>query len=48
MTMRIAIGLDTDGPFERTLERATRLRELGFTSMWSSQIFGPDTLTVLA
>ncbi|MHB1087465.1 MAG: TIGR03564 family F420-dependent LLM class oxidoreductase [Acidimicrobiales bacterium] len=46
--MRIAIGLDTDGPFERTLARATRLRELGFTSMWSSQIFGPDTLTVLA
>ncbi len=46
--MRIAIGLDTDGPFERTLARAKRLREHGFTSMWSSQIFGPDTLTVLA
>ena len=24
------------------------LREMGFTSLWSSQIFGPDTLTVLA
>jgi len=46
--MRIAIGLDTDGPLEKTLARATKLRELGFTSMWSSQIFGPDTLTVLA
>ncbi len=46
--MRIAIGLDTDGPLERTLARATSLREQGFTSMWSSQIFGPDTLTVLA
>jgi F420-dependent oxidoreductase-like protein len=46
--MRIAIGLDTDGPLERTLERARKLRERGFTSMWSSQIFGPDTLTVLA
>lgn len=46
--MRIAIGLNTDGPIERTLERAIRLREQGFTSMWSSQIFGPDTLTVLA
>lgn len=46
--MRIAIGLDTDGPLERTLTRATRLRAQGFTSMWSSQIFGPDTLTVLA
>ena len=46
--MRIAIGLDTDGPLERTLERARHLRGQGFTSMWSSQIFGPDTLTVLA
>ncbi len=24
------------------------LRDMGFTSLWSSQIFGPDTLTVLA
>ncbi|HEV3188696.1 MAG TPA: TIGR03564 family F420-dependent LLM class oxidoreductase [Acidimicrobiales bacterium] len=46
--MRIAIGLDTDGPLEKTLERATRLHERGFRSLWSSQIFGPDTLTVLA
>jgi F420-dependent oxidoreductase-like protein len=46
--MRIAIGLDTDGPLEKTIERARRLRERGFTSLWSSQIFGPDTLTVLA
>lgn len=46
--MRIAAQLDTDGPLERTIAVATRLREQGFTSMWSSQIFGPDTLTVLA
>jgi F420-dependent oxidoreductase-like protein len=46
--MRIAIGLDTDGPLENTLERATRLHGRGFRSLWSSQIFGPDTLTVLA
>ncbi|MHB8379434.1 MAG: TIGR03564 family F420-dependent LLM class oxidoreductase [Acidimicrobiales bacterium] len=46
--MRIAIGLDTDGPLEETLERATRFRDRGFLSLWSSQIFGPDTLTVLA
>jgi F420-dependent oxidoreductase-like protein len=46
--MRIAIGLDADGPLERTLARAAKLRAMGFTSMWSSQIFGPDTLTVLA
>jgi len=46
--MRIAIGLDTDGPLEKTIERARGLRERGFTRLWSSQIFGPDTLTVLA
>jgi F420-dependent oxidoreductase-like protein len=46
--MRIAIGIDTTGSIEKTFERASRLRELGFTSLWSSQIFGPDTLTVLA
>ncbi len=46
--MRIALGLDTDGPLEKTVERATRLRDRGFRSLWSSQIFGPDTLTVLA
>ena len=46
--MRIAIGLDADGPIEKTLERAHRLHDRGFRSLWSSQIFGPDTLTVLA
>lgn len=46
--MKIAIGLDTDGPLESTLAKARRLREQGFTTMWASQIFGPDTLTVLA
>jgi F420-dependent oxidoreductase-like protein len=46
--MRIAISLDTDGPIEKTVERAMVLRETGFTSLWASQIFGPDTLTVLA
>jgi len=46
--MRIAIGLDADGSIEKTLERAHRLYDRGFRSLWSSQIFGPDTLTVLA
>ncbi|HEY5104709.1 MAG TPA: TIGR03564 family F420-dependent LLM class oxidoreductase [Acidimicrobiales bacterium] len=46
--MRIAIGLDADGPIDKTLERAHRLHDRGFRSLWSSQIFGPDTLTVLA
>jgi 5,10-methylenetetrahydromethanopterin reductase len=46
--MDIAIGMDVEGPLEKTLERAAGLRELGFRRLWSSQIFGPDTLTVLA
>jgi F420-dependent oxidoreductase-like protein len=46
--MDIAIGLNVDGPLEKTLERAAGLRARGFSRMWSSQIFGPDTLTVFA
>jgi 5,10-methylenetetrahydromethanopterin reductase len=46
--VEIAIGLDVEGPLEKTIERAAQLRAKGFTRMWSSQIFGPDTLTVLA
>jgi F420-dependent oxidoreductase-like protein len=46
--MRIAVSLDTNGSIEATIERASRLAERGFTNFWSSQIFGPDTLTVLA
>ncbi|MGH9019577.1 MAG: TIGR03564 family F420-dependent LLM class oxidoreductase [Acidimicrobiales bacterium] len=46
--MRISVGLDTDSSLDATLERARALRDLGFDCMWSSQIMGPDTLTVLA
>src|SRR5674476_850251 len=46
--MRIAIGLGTDGSLDKILQRAHSLRDMGFTTMWSSQIYGPDTLTVLA
>jgi F420-dependent oxidoreductase-like protein len=46
--MDIAIGMDVDGPLEKSLERAAGLRERGFHRLWSSQIFGPDTLTVFA
>lgn len=46
--MRIAVSLDVNGPVEATIERAARLAERGFVNFWSSQIFGPDTLTVLA
>lgn len=46
--MRIAVGLDVDGSVEDTIERARGLVAQGLTSLWASQIFGPDTLTVLA
>ncbi len=46
--MRIAVGLDVEDALTDTLDRVRGLRDLGFRSMWSSQIFGPDTLTVLA
>ncbi|MBU6233529.1 MAG: TIGR03564 family F420-dependent LLM class oxidoreductase [Acidobacteria bacterium] len=46
--MRIAIGLETDGSIDQVLERAHHLHDLGFRSVWSSQIFGPDTLTAIA
>jgi len=46
--MRIGVGLDLDGMIDESVERARRLRDRGFGSMWSSQIFGPDTLTALA
>jgi F420-dependent oxidoreductase-like protein len=46
--MRIAIGLNTEGSLASTIERAKELRNLGFESLWASQIFGPDTLTVFA
>jgi F420-dependent oxidoreductase-like protein len=46
--MRIAIGLDVEGPLDQTVARANELHAAGFTSAWASQIFGPDTLTTLA
>ena len=46
--MRIAVGLDIADSIETTLARAHDLHGLGVRSLWSSQIFGPETLTVLA
>ncbi len=46
--MRLSTGLSTDGSIDATIARAAHLRELGFTKLWASQIFGPDTLTALA
>ncbi len=46
--MRIGVSLEIDGTVEDALEGARQLRDRGFRSLWSSQIFGPDTLTALA
>jgi F420-dependent oxidoreductase-like protein len=46
--MRIAVGLEVEGPVQDTIERARDLVAHGLSSLWASQIFGPDTLTVLA
>jgi F420-dependent oxidoreductase-like protein len=46
--VRIGIGLDTDGALERTITRARDYVDAGITSLWASQIFGPDTLTTFA
>lgn len=46
--MRIGLGLDTGGPLEAVVSRAESLAAHGVASLWSSQIFGWDTLTVLA
>lgn len=46
--MKIGMGLDTSGGIDKVVERAERAAEAGFTSLWSSQIFGADALTILA
>jgi F420-dependent oxidoreductase-like protein len=46
--MKISAGLDSDGPIDKVIERAQALRAFGFSDVWSSQIFGSDTLTVIA
>ena len=46
--MEIAVSLDIASSVDATIERAQKLHDEGFGSMWASQIFGPDTLTVLA
>ncbi len=46
--MKISTGLNTNGTLDKTIERATELRDRGLRTLWASQITGPDTLTVLA
>jgi F420-dependent oxidoreductase-like protein len=46
--MRIGLGLDMKGTIDEVVERARTLAATGVESLWSSQLFGWDTLTALA
>ena len=46
--MRIGLGLEMDGTIDDVVARAKALSATGVSSLWSSQIFGWDTLTALA
>ena len=46
--MRIGLGLEMNGTMDEIVARARMLASTGVASLWSSQIFGWDTLTVLA
>jgi F420-dependent oxidoreductase-like protein len=46
--LRLGTSLDTDKPIDDVVANAQAARDAGFKSVWSSQIFGADALTVLA
>ena len=46
--MRIGLGLEMEGTIDEVVARAQALAATGVSSLWSSQIFGWDTLTALA
>jgi F420-dependent oxidoreductase-like protein len=46
--MRIGLSLEMNGTIDDIVARATSLSATGVSSLWSSPIFGWDTLTVLA
>jgi F420-dependent oxidoreductase-like protein len=46
--VRIGLGLEVSGTLDDIVARAQALRATGVSSLWSSQIFGWDTLTALA
>jgi F420-dependent oxidoreductase-like protein len=46
--VRIGLGLELSGTVEEIVARARVLASTGVVSLWSSQLFGWDTLTVLA
>jgi F420-dependent oxidoreductase-like protein len=46
--MRIGLALEMNGTIDDVVARAKALSSTGVSSLWSSQIFGWDTLTALA
>ncbi len=46
--MRIGVMFDTEQPFEAVVAQVASLRDAGFETAWSSQIFGYDALTAIA
>jgi 5,10-methylenetetrahydromethanopterin reductase len=46
--MRIGLALDLSKPLPAIVEQTQKLADAGFDAAVASQIFGPDTLTVLA
>jgi 5,10-methylenetetrahydromethanopterin reductase len=46
--VRIGVMVDTERPFDLVIEQVIGLRDAGIGTAWFSQIFGYDSLTVLA
>jgi len=46
--MRLGTSIDTDQPIDAVIASVREARDAGFSTAWSSQIFGADALTVIA
>ncbi len=46
--MRLGMSIDTDQPIDTVVASARAAKDAGFSTVWTSQIFGVDALTVLA
>lgn len=46
--MQIGVMIDVDRPIDDVVDQVRHLAELGIEAAWASQIFGYDTLTLLA
>jgi 5,10-methylenetetrahydromethanopterin reductase len=46
--MRLGTSIDTDQPIDAVVASVRAAKDAGFSTVWSSQIFGADALTVFA